>query len=349
MTMRFYLPGTPYDSTSAKFLRIDDIIRRVEAIPGVRAATVSNLIPIDGGGSGGGLVIEGKDDPNTEKPFFWWASVTSHWFETLGIELSAGRKLTDAEARDSVPLAVINRAMATTYWPQGNSIGSRFRIDGDSTRTWFTVIGVTQDIRHGSVDDGGEIPPSAYLPYKYLPTRNTGLMVRVQGDPSAATNAIRSAIRDSDPGIPVFDVNSMETVKRLSFWQYVLFSKMFSVFGGIALFLAAIGVYGVISYSVSQRTQEIGVRVALGAQKTHVLRMIVWHGVLLAGIGIVIGLVGAFGVTRVVSSLLVGVSATDPLSFGLVSLFLTVVAAGASYIPARRATAVDPIVALRIE
>jgi putative ABC transport system permease protein len=348
MTMRFYLAGTPYDSTSAKFLRIDDIVRRVEGIPGVQAATVSNLIPVDGGGSGGGLVIEGKDDPNTEKPFFWWTSVTSHWFETLGIELFAGRKLTDAEARDSVPLAVINRTMSTKFWPQGNAIGSRFRIDGDTTRTWFTVIGVTNDIRHDGVDNE-ELPPGAYLPYKYLPVRNNGLMVRVQGDPSAATNAIRSAIRDSDPAIPVFDVNSMETVKRLSFWQYVLFSKMFSVFGGIALFLAAIGVYGVISYSVSQRTQEIGVRVALGAQKSHVLGMIVWHGVLLAGIGIGIGLLGAFGVTRVISSLLVGVSATDPVSFGLVSLFLTVVAAGASYIPARRATAVDPIVALRQE
>jgi putative ABC transport system permease protein len=349
MTMRFFLAGTPYDSTAAKFLRVDDIVRRIEGLPGIQAATVSNLIPIDGGGSGGGLVVEGKDDANTEKPFFWWAGVTSHWFETLGVELVAGRKLSESESRDSVPYAVVNRTMATKFWPQGNALGSRFRIDGDSNRTWFTIVGVTKDIRHGSLDDNDEMPPSAYVPYKYLPVRNNGLMVRVQGDPSAATNAIRDAIRASDPGIPVFDVNSMDTVKRLSFWQYVLFSQMFSVFGGIALFLAAIGVYGVISYSVSQRTQEIGVRVALGAQRTHVLGMIVWHGVILAGIGIGLGLLGAFGVTRVVSSLLVGVSATDPLSFGLVSLFLTVVAAGASYIPARRATMVDPIVALRVE
>jgi putative ABC transport system permease protein len=175
-------------------------------------------------------------------------------------------------------------------------------------------------------------------------------MVRVRGgNPAAITSAVRAAIRAADSGIPVFSVMTLDKVRALSFWQYGLFGIMFAVFGGIALFLAAIGVYGVISYGVSQRTQEIGVRVALGAQRRHVMRMVVRQGMWLAGLGIAIGLAGALGVTWVVRSLLVGVSPTDPVSFGGVALFLTAIALLASYLPARRATAVDPIVALKFE
>jgi ABC-type antimicrobial peptide transport system permease subunit len=160
---------------------------------------------------------------------------------------------------------------------------------------------------------------------------------------------VRAQIRASDPKVPVFDVMDMNDVKRLSFWQYQLFGWMFGIFGVIALALAAIGVYGVISFGVTQRTQEIGVRVALGAQRRDVMRMIVMNGLNLAGIGIAVGAVAAFGVTRVVRSLLIGVSPTDPISFGWVAAFLALVVAVASYFPARRATAVDPIIALRTE
>jgi putative ABC transport system permease protein len=219
---------------------------------------------------------------------------------------------------------------------------------GDTAGHWLTVIGVSRDFHYDQMDDR-EVQPAAYLPLPYMSTRNTGLVVRTAGDPAAATAAIRREVRASDPAIPVFEVMTMEEVRRTSFWQYRLFGWMFSVFGGIALLLAAVGVYGVISYGVTQRTHEIGVRVALGAPGRAVMRLVVGQGVTLALIGIAIGLLGAFGVTRVIQSILWDVSASDPLSFAAVALFLTAVAAIASWVPARRATRVDPIVALRNE
>jgi putative ABC transport system permease protein len=349
MTMRIYLPGERYDSTYAKAQRVQDILQRVEALPGVHAATISNLIPIDGGGAGDGVIIEGQTVEKGKEPFLFWTGVAGHWFETLGVPLVRGRTFSESELRDSVPVAVINYTMANRFWQSGDPVGHRFQLAGDSSRTWFSVIGVAADIRTSAIDDEGTTRPTAYLPYRFLPARNHGVMVRVRGVPTSITNAVRGAIRASDPAIPVFRTWTMDKVRELSFWQFRLFGVMFGVFGGIALFLAAIGVYGVISYGVSQRTREIGVRVALGAQQRHVIRLVVRQGMLLAGVGIAVGLVGSFGVTRVVASLLHGVSPTDPVSFAGVALFLTAVAFVASFIPARRATEVDPIVALRFE
>jgi putative ABC transport system permease protein len=206
-------------------------------------------------------------------------------------------------------------------------------------------------MRINPLDNNGPPRPSAFLPYYFLPVRNNGLMVRVQGNalPTSVTSAVRGAIRGADATLPVFSVQTMEKVRALSFWQYGLFGAMFGAFGALALLLAAIGVYGVISYGVAQRTREIGVRVALGAQRGDVVGLGVRQGMALASIGIIVGVAGAFGVTRVVKSLLIGVSPTDPISFLGVALFLCVVALFASVIPARRATAVDPIVALRVE
>lgn len=351
LSMRFYLPGTRYDSSLAKAQQVEEVIRRVEALPGVEAAAISNLIPIDGGGSYGGFVLEGQVPEKGKEPQMFWSGVAGHWYETLGVAMAAGRTLTANDARDTIPVAVINKTMATTFWKGESAVGHRFRFLSDSSNRWFTIIGVTADIRTERLADNGQMQPSAYVPYRFLPVRNHGLMVRVRGSQAvtSVTNSVRSAIRAADPAIPVWNVRSMEKVRELSFWQYGLFGVMFAVFGGIALFLAAIGVYGVISYGVSQRTREIGLRVALGAQRGDVIGLVVWQGMSLAGIGIALGLLGSFGITRVVSSMLIGVSPTDVLSFGGVSIFLALVALAASLIPARRATGVDPIVALRTE
>ncbi len=349
LTMRFYLPGAQYDSTSAKVRRVEDVLRRVEALPGVQAATVSNLIPIDGGGNYSNVEIDGQRVEGAELPTIFWSGVSAHWLETLGVPLLAGRNMTQSEAMDSVPVAVVTQDFARRFWAGGDALGRRFRITGDTAAPYFTIIGIIGEFQYAQVDDGDLPVGSAYVPYPYMFARNNGLMVRAIGNPVNLTNAVRGQIRASDAKVPVFDAMSMNDVRRLSYWQYGLFGWMFGIFGAIALVLAVIGVYGVISFGVTQRTQEIGVRIALGAQRRDVLRMIVKHGLMLAAIGIGVGAAAAFGVTRVVASLLINVSPTDPLSFAWVVIFLTIVVAVASYVPARRATAVDPIIALRAE
>jgi putative ABC transport system permease protein len=219
----------------------------------------------------------------------------------------------------------------------------------DGKGAWFTVIGVAPDFRHYELDDFEPIQPSAYVPFIYGAFPNTGLTIRGAGDPALIAGPAREQIRASDPSIAVFSPLTMEALRQRGYWQYWLFGWMFSMFGGIALLLAAIGVYGVLSYSVALRTQEIGVRVALGAGRGDVLKLVIVDGVKLAAIGVLLGALGSSFVTPVVRTQLYNVSPTDPFSFVAVSLFLTTIAFIASYVPARRATAVDPLVALRTE
>jgi putative ABC transport system permease protein len=348
MTLRFYLPGTVYDPSDAKSRRVQDIVRRVEGLPGVQAAFASNFVPLGVGGSGGHVIVEGKTAPRGEEPAITFITATPRLRQTLNVALVSGRDLTESEELTKSPMALVNQTMARQLWPDANPIGRRFRLIGsDETPEWFTVVGVIADFRHGQGASNRPIFPSAYVPYSFGPTLNTGLTVRVSGEPSRITSAVRDQIRLSDPALPVFQFRTMEDLRQFSFWRYKLFGWMFSAFGAVALLLASIGVYGVLSYSVSQRRQEIGVRVALGAARKDVLRLIVGQGLTLAGIGILVGIVGALGVTQFIKTLLYNVTASDPASFTIVAIFLAVVAIVASYVPARRALAVDPITALR--
>jgi putative ABC transport system permease protein len=347
MTMRFYMPGDRYASDLAKRQRVEDIVRRIEAIPGVPSVRASNSSPIDGGGKRAAVELEGRPVRPGADPTIVYAGVTSRFFSTVGASIVAGRGFVGREGEDSSAVAVVDQRMARRLWRDESPLGKRFRFAADSVRHWITVVGVVKNIAEHELLD--PTPNSmAYVSYAYLPTRNTGVVIRTTTvDPAQVTTAAREAIRSSDPGLPVFQAFTMEQVRRLSFWESGLFGWMFSIFGGIALFLAAVGVYGVIAYGVTQRTHEIGVRVALGARATDVMRLVVGRGVALTGIGVLIGVLGAIAVTRVTATMLFDVSPTDPLSFIGVSVFLIGVSALASYVPARRATRVDPLEALR--
>ncbi len=351
MTMRFFMPGTAYEPAESKARRTEDIVARIEATPGVQAAFASNFIPLAGGGGGGRILVDGTTAEPGKEPAVGFVAATPGFVKTLNLALVRGRDMTAAEGRSRTPVALVNQSMAKQIWGDGNPIGRRFRMVGERIPEWFTVIGVVGNFRHfaGTNDPGQVPPPSAYVPYPFDPTINTGLTIRVAGDPAAITSAVREQIRQADASLPVFQIRTMEEWRQFSFWQRRLFGWMFGVFGAVALVLASIGVYGVLSYSVAQRTQEIGVRVALGAGRAAILRMVIAQGVRLALVGVIVGLFGAFGAGQFVRTVLYNVRPTDPAIFTGMALFLILVAALASYVPARRATAVDPLTALRAE
>jgi putative ABC transport system permease protein len=365
LTLRVHLPGEAYDDDGAKTRRIEDLVRRLEAVPGVEAVGASNLIPLGGGGSGGRMLIEGRAVAPGEEPQIYYTGITERFFQAVGVEPLAGRGLTAAEARERSAVALVNETFVRRFWAEaarpaglldtarkpsrlgGDALGRRFRLKDEADPRWITIVGIVPDIQNGDLND--DLEPSAYLAFPYLAIRNTGFVLRTRGDPLQVAQAARRAIRAADPNLPVFQVAPMEKVRMDGVWEYALFGKMFSTFGGVALFLAAIGVYGVLAYAVGQRLREIGVRVALGAQRADVLRLVVRQGLVLAGAGVALGLLGAIGVTRVVGGFLYEVSPTDPLSFVSISALLTAIACLASYVPARRATQVDPLEALRVE
>jgi predicted permease len=350
MTLRLYLTGDAYESEHTRAQRVDEIARGVESLPGVTAAFASNLIPLDGGGGGGPLLIEGRSWPAGEEPVIGFTAVTPHLVKTLNLRLLRGRDFADVEGQQRRPVAIINETMAARFWANEDPIGKQFRLKNPSVADSFTIIGVIGDFRHFGIDPEEEAPAHAYVPYPYGAFANTGLTIRVAaGDPTAVSAAVRAEIRRIDAGIPLFAVRSMDEVNRLASWQFGLFGWLFSAFGAVALLLAVTGVYGLLAYAVSQRTQEIGVRVALGAMRRDVIGMIVGQGLKLAIVGVAIGVVGALGVTRVIASFLYNITPTDPSTFIGASLFLILLAALASYVPTRRATAVDPLIALRSE
>jgi putative ABC transport system permease protein len=347
ISMRFYMPGDRYQERGVIAQRVEDVVRRVETLPGVQAATASNYIPLSGGGGFGAVVVDGRPAQPGEEPRIGWTSVTPHFFRTLGIGLHRGRDFTDAEGYTRSRIAVVNATMAARFWPGQDAIGQRFRLADEKDGDWFTVIGVAPDIARGLVSSRPF--PFAFVPHPFLETPNTGLVIRVDGDPASIVSGVREHLRASDATMPLFTVQTMEEARQRGYWQDRLFVWMFSIFGGIALALAAVGVYGVLAFSVTQRTHEIGVRMALGASRRDVMRMITTQGFKLALGGILLGAAGAAGVTQGIRTVLFNVSTTDPLSYAGVALFLAGVAMAASWLPARRATRVDPIVALRAE
>jgi putative ABC transport system permease protein len=351
MTLRFSLASENYQSEDAKTRRVEDIIRRVEALPGVEAAFASNLVPFSGGGGGGGVEPEGRIAEAGKEPQISFVAASPHLMRTLNMPIVAGRDFRDDEGSSRSRVAIVNRVLARYLWPDRDDVvGLRFRFTSGTDMEWITIVGVVGDFNVFSVRSQ-DLPKVAFVAYPYMAVPNTGLTIRVADGvpPASITAQVREEFRKSDPFVPLFNIRTGEENRLFSFWQDRLFGWMFTIFGAVALLLATVGIYGVLSYSVEQRTQEIGIRVALGASRREVFQMILRQSAVLAGAGIVIGAIGAGLVTPFVRSILYNVTPTDPLSFVSTAVFLVLIAILAGILPARRATSVDPIIALRSE
>ena len=271
--------------------------------------------------------------------------IGSHYFETMGLPLLSGRDFRESDREDSTPVAIVNQTMANRFWPGQNPVGKRFRFFTDTFMT--EVIGVARDSKFFNL---GEKPVMcAYSPelQQYAPSVN--LLVRAHGDPAAVLPSVRREIQAVDPQLLLTNVATVKDMMQISLWAPRLAAGLLGIFGLLALALASIGIYGVMAYAVSQRTREIGIRMALGAERSDVTGMVVRQGMLLVGAGVAVGLLGAAGVTRFAVSVLYGVSAIEPATFGAVTALLLAAALLACYIPSRRAARVDPVIALRWE
>ena len=320
-------------------------IDRAKTSPGVESATIASNFPL-GGGLARTVFPEGQDEASGYRGTLTQLDdITPNFFSTLHIPLVRGREFTDADRKDTTQVAIIDEAMAKQFWPNENAVGRRFHFFGETGLR--EVVGV---VRNTVVNAIGEDPqPLAYLPLAQDYAPAVTMQVRTSGWPEAVSATVRSQVQSLDTNLALTNMNTIGELIDQGLWAPRMGAGLLTVFGGLALLLAVVGVYGVLSYSVNQQTREIGIRMAMGAQTGRILGLVVGQGMRLAVAGLTLGLLVAFAAMRILSSLLFGVSAHDPLIFGGVSLVLATAAILACYIPARRATKVDPIIALRYE
>jgi putative ABC transport system permease protein len=353
LTMRVSLPQARYDTPEKVVAFYRQMNQRVRAVNGVEKAGIVRVLPLATTIGDFGLDIEGYEEAPGRNAKGDWQIVSDGAFEAMGTRLIRGRWFTEAEHTDSQLVAVVNETLARTYWKDGNAVGGRLRV-GNMRNPWVNVIGIVADERHNGVT--GVVKEKFYIPHSqwHVVTggniiRNVFVVARTAGDPLAVAGALRNEIRQMDPNLPVANIRPMSEVVSTALATPRLTGFLLATFATIALMLAAVGIYGVLSYLVSQRTHEIGIRLAIGADRRQVLLMILRQGVMLALFGIGVGIVGAFALTRLMQSLLYQVAPSDPITFAAVPVALVIVAAMASYLPARRATRVSPVTALRMD
>jgi putative ABC transport system permease protein len=348
LTANLVLPPAKYREESQREAFYSDLVQRVKSTPGVESAGAVNYLPLAGGNSSDAFLIEGEPEPQPGQEHEGrYRVATPDYFQTMRIPIVKGRGFTAQDKAGAPPVVIVNETMARKHWPGQDAIGKRIRFYGPPERApWLEIVGVVEDVTH---ELNEPITAEYYLPYAQDSWTAMVLVARTTVEPTSLAGAIRQHVWAIDKDQPVFDVRSMQQVWSLSASLYSFSSVTLGIFAGIALLLASIGIYGVMAFAVSQRTQEIGIRMALGASAPDVLKLVLKHGMKLGLLGIIIGLAGAWALTRFMKTLLVGVEATDLVTFAVVSACLFAAALLACYLPARRATKVDPLIALRYE
>ena len=361
LTFRVIPRGERYRAPGQRTLFYQQAVERLQALPGVQSAAAVTFIPLTLAKGSKGFTVEGRVPSGPGQiPMAGYDIVTPRYFQTMRIPLLEGRDFSWSDTPQTQPVVIINEAMAKRYWPREDTLGKRFHQAGpDDKFPWMTIIGVVADIREFSPTAQPE--PTMYLPISQ-PPRPAGSddasvgapilrdwVVRTSGDPIRIASSIRSAIWKVDKNLPITRVRSMEEVRSISLASQRMNLLLFGLFAVLALVLATVGIYGVLAYSVAQRTREIGIRLALGARGDDVLRLVIGQGMRLAALGLSMGLIAALALTRSMAGMIYGVSSTDPVTFLAVAVGLALVAMAACYLPARRAMHVDPMVALRYE
>ncbi|MBS1788097.1 MAG: ABC transporter permease [Acidobacteria bacterium] len=352
LTLRTVLPEYKYGDHARRVAFYNQVLERVQALPGVISAGYTTSVPLEWKGGANGLSIEGRQ---AEAGLGWNANhrqVTDQYLQTMSIALRQGRYFNPQDQEQSEPVAIINEAMAQKYWPNESALGKRFKMgSADSNQPWLKIVGIVADVRQMGISE--PVKPEMYVPQRQIKTHPfftpRDLAIRASVDPMSLTDAVRTAIHAVDPAQPVTNIRTMEEVLGEQSAQRRIGMILLSIFAALAMLLAAIGLYGVLSYFVAQHTPEIGVRMALGAQMGDVLRLVLRQGLTLVFGGVVLGIVGALALTRLMASLVFGVATLDPLTFAVVPLLFCGVGLLACWLPARRATKVDPMIALRCE
>jgi len=353
LTLQTRLPRARYADHAKRTVFYQQTLERVRAQPGVVSAAYASRQPLTSLRGIYSLTIEGRSAQGGAALEADHRQISPEYFATLGIPLRQGRAFDERDTLQTEPVAIINETMARRFWPDENPLGKRFAVDEDGKPAAhpLTIVGVVGDVKHRGLEN--DVWPEFYLPHAQVDYNifsiPSFLIVRTAGDPLSLAAAVRQAIHSVDPNQPAAEVRTVESLLDEMVAQRRLRMTLLAAYAGLALLLAAVGIYGVLAYFVTQRTSEIGVRMALGAQTGDVLRFVLRRGMRLALIGVALGSIASFAMMRLMKTLLFGVSATDPLTFGAVALLLLSVALLACYLPARRATKVDPLVALKCE
>jgi putative ABC transport system permease protein len=349
LAMDMGLPQIKYPKKENVALFYKQVVDRIEALPGVKAAGISSVLPLSGNFDGRGLAVEDHPKPPGEEINVDLYVVTPNYLRAMETTVLQGRALTEQDRETSAQVALINETMARQLWADDNPLGKRIKFPGSdkNPQQWREIVGIVSDVSQYALDE--KPPMQIYLPHSQFPTYFNTLVVKTDREPEKLAAAVRNEILAVDKDQAAFNITTLEKLYADSIALRRFFMLLLMVFAGLALSLASIGIYGVISYSVSQRTQEIGIRMALGARHKDVLQLVIKQGMMMTVFGVAIGLVAAFALSRLMESLLFGVSTTDAMTFTVVALILTGVALVACFVPALRATKVDPMIALRYE